>query len=171
MPKTEKEMLADMSEKIGDLVNAVTSLHDRLKVVEGVKPPAPKSRTIIDDKDVKAEIMEDSGIKGAPLASGMEGEEPTEYPVPKNYKAVKNQVLGEDFKIRMMVEADSPTFTLQIIVPQDKSTMHDIQKELSQKDKDKQPIDIRTMSFSQGSSANSIMEWLVRIRQELKLDA
>lgn len=157
----------DMMGEMGKISGRVQKLEQVKVLPKMTTPNAP--RIIEDDGLVKSEMMEGSGIKGAPIALKMEPSEPKPYPVPDDYKLAKDQILGEDFGMRMMVEADRPTFTLQILVPDDKSNMTDLQKELSIR-KDNAPIDIRTNSFNQGSSASSITGWLMLIRQNLKLD-
>jgi len=173
--KTEKKepTLTDIMDVQGQILGEMNNINQRVMSLEDIRVKSPTSRpssTVIhNDGEVKAEVMETSGIKGSPVSSGFEPGEPKEYPVPDDYIKAKNNVLGKDFGIRMMNEADRPSFELQIIVPQSKSNMTDLQKDLSAK-VDDEPVDIRTMAFNHGSGASSIQSWLMLIRQNLKLD-
>ena len=179
MPKTKNKAekkeptLTDIMDVQGQILGEMNNINQRVMSLEDmrVKSPAsrPSSTVIHDDGEVKAEIMETSGIKGSPVASGFEPGEPKEYPVPEDYMKAKDNVLGKEFGMRMMNEADRTSFELQVIVPQDKSNMTDLQKDLSAKVKG-EPVDIRTMAFNLGSQTSSIQSWLMLIRQNLKLD-
>lgn len=169
--KTNEEKMMDMMESV---VTEVKSIADRVKDLEE-KPPIVSVKT----GELPSDIQPGLTFPGNPMPpSTTTSSAPTPAPilntVPVDFVKAKNEILGEDFEIKVVAVSNLPSFWLHVIVPKDKSSLKenelqvpDEYMDLPIEERIKYKQDRRSKMISNAAGLNGVKDWMTLIRKNL----
>lgn len=132
------------------------------KVVEGMNTLATALTKMIENTPQAVGKEEMTKPVGNSVVNRPENEDetrPTSY-VPAAFRRVVNEVLSEDFGIRVTDFEDSTDFMVDIIVPEKYSSLTDRDKKMGVED-------IRSRIIPRALGENGVRNWCIKIRDNL----